>query len=69
MLIDEQIEGENRIEEEQVEAVTDFLGSKIIADGACSHEIRSWLLLGRKAMINLDSALKAKTSLCQQRSI
>ena len=40
MLIEEQIEGENRIEEEQVEAVTDFLGSKIIAHGACSHEIR-----------------------------
>ena len=45
-----QIEGEN------VEVVTDFLfwGSKITADGDCSHEIRSRLLLGRKAMTNLD---------------
>ena len=41
---------------EKVEAVTDFLflGSKIIVDGDCSHEIRKWLLLGRKAMANLD---------------
>ena len=34
-----------------------FLGSKITADGDCSHEIKRWLLLGRKAMINLDSIL------------
>ena len=43
-------------EGEKVEAVTDFLplGSKIIADGDCSHKIRRRLLLGRKAMTNLD---------------
>ena len=47
-------------EGEKVEAVTDFLflGSKITADGDCSHEIRRRLLLGRKAMTNLDSLLK-----------
>ena len=45
---------------EKVEAVTDFvfLGSKITADGDCSHEIKRCLLLGRKAMTNLDSILK-----------
>ena len=55
-----------QIEGEKVEAVTDFrfLGSKITVDGDCSHEIRSRLLLGRKALTNLDSVLKAKTSLC-----
>ena len=48
-------------EGEKVEIVADFffLGSKITVDGDCSHEIRS-LLLGRKAMINLDSALKSR---------
>ena len=51
-----------QIEGEKVEAVTDFLflGFKITADGDCSHEIRSCLLLGRKAMTNLDSVLKSK---------
>ena len=46
-----------QIEEEKVEVVVDFLflGSKIVADGDCSHEIRRWLLLGRKAMTNPDS--------------
>ena len=46
---------------ETMEAVTDFifLGSKIIADGDCSHEIKRCLLLGRKAMVNLDSILKS----------
>ena len=46
----------------KVEAVTYFLclGSKITADGDCSHEIRRQLLLGRKAMTNLDSVLKSK---------
>ena len=46
----------------KVEAVTDFLlwGSKITADNACSHEIQRQLLLGRKAMTNLDSILKGK---------
>ena len=49
-----------QIEGEKVEAVTDFLlGSKITVDGDCSHEIRR-LLLGRKAMTNLDSILKSK---------
>ena len=42
-----------------------FLGSKITADGDCSHEIKRHLLLGRKVMTNLDSMLKAETSLCQ----
>ena len=51
-----------QIEGEKVEAVTDFLflGSKITADGDCSHEIKRHLLLGRKAMANLDSVLKSK---------
>ena len=54
---------------ETVETVTDFIlgGSKITADGDCSHEIKRCLLLGRKVMTNLDSILKAKTLLCQQR--
>ena len=45
-----------------VETVTDFvfLGSKITADGDCSHEIKRRLLLGRKAMTNLDSILKSR---------
>ena len=49
-----------QIEGEKVEAVTDFifLGSKITADGDCSHEIKRCLLLGRKAMTNLDSIKK-----------
>ena len=37
-----------------------FLGSKIIADGDCSHEIKRYLLLGRKAMANIDSVLKSR---------
>ena len=51
-----QIDGEIR------ETVTDFLflGSKITADGDCSHEIKSCLLLGRKAMTNIDSILKSR---------
>ena len=44
------------------------LGSKITADGDCSHKVRRLLPLGRKAMTNLDSILKAKTSLCRQSS-
>ena len=49
-----------QIDGETVETVTDFIfgGSKITADGDCSHEIKRRLLLGRKAMINLDSILK-----------
>ena len=51
-----------QIEGEKMEAVRNFifLGSKITADGDCSHEIRRHLLLGRKAMTNLDSVLKSK---------
>ena len=51
-----------QIDGEIVETVTDFifLGSKITADGDSSHEIRRFLLLGRKAMINVDSILKSK---------
>ena len=47
---------------ETMETVTDFifLGSKITADGDCSHEIKRHLLLGRKAMTNLDSILKSR---------
>ena len=44
-------------------------GSKITADGNCSHEIKRHLLLERKVMTNLDSIFKAETLLCQQRSI
>ena len=55
-IISRQIEGEN------VETVTDFifLGSKITADGDCSHEIKRCLLFGRKAMTNLQSILKSR---------
>ena len=51
-----------QIDGEKVEIVSDFifLGSKIIADGDCSHEIKRCLLLGRKAMTNLDSLLKSR---------
>ena len=48
--------------EKKRETVTDFifLGSKITADGDCSHEMKTCLLLGRKAMTNLDSILKSR---------
>ena len=51
-----------QIDGETVETVTDymFLGSKITADGDCSHEIKRCLLLGRKVMTNLDSTLKSR---------
>ena len=51
-----------QIDGETMETVTDFifLGSKITADSDCSHEIKRHLLLGRKAMINLDSILKSR---------
>ena len=51
-----------QIDGETVETVTDFifLGSKLTADGDCSHEIKRHLLLGRKAMINIDSILKSR---------
>ena len=52
-----------QIDGETMEIVTDFIlgGSKITADGDCSHEIKRLLLLGRKVMINLDSILKSVT--------
>ena len=51
-----------QIDGEKMEIVTDFifLGSKITADGDCSHEIKRRLLLGRKVMANLDSILKSR---------
>ena len=51
-----------KIDEEKMETVTDFifLGSKITADGDCSHEIKRHLLLGKKAVSNLDSILKIR---------
>jgi len=51
-----------QIDGETVETVTDFIfwGSKITADGECSHEIKRRLLLGRKVMTNLDSILKTR---------
>ena len=51
-----------QIDGERMETAGDFifLGSKITADGDCSHEIKRWLLLGRKAMTNLDSMLKCR---------
>ena len=58
-----------QINGETVEAVTDFIlgGSKIIADADCNHEIKRLLLLGRKAMTNLDSVLKSRgTSLLKK---
>ena len=53
-----------QIDGETMETVTDFifLGSKITADDDCSHEIKKCLLLGRKAMTNLDSVLKSRDS-------
>ena len=60
-----------QIDREKVETVTNFifLGSKIAVDGDCSHKIKRPLLLGRKAMTNLDNKLETETLLCQQRSI
>ena len=51
-----------QIDGETMETVTDFIseGSKITADGDCSHEMKRWLFLGRKAMTNLDSVLKSR---------
>ena len=56
---------------ETMETVTDFifLGSKITADGDCSHEIKRCLLLGGKVMTNLDSILKSRDITLQKRSI
>ena len=55
-----------------METVTDFiffLGSKITADGDCSHEIKKHLLLGRKAVTNLDSILKSRDNTLPTKSI
>ena len=59
------------IDGETVETVSDFifLGSKITADGNCNHEIKRFLLLGRKVMTDLDSILKKETLLYQQMSV
>ena len=50
------------VDGETVEAVTDFIfwGSKVTADGDCSHEIKRHLLIGRKVMTNLDNILKSR---------
>ena len=60
-----------QIDGETMETVTNliFLGSKITADGDCSHEIKRRLLLGRKVMTNLDRILKSRDIILQQRSI
>ena len=60
-----------QVDGETVEIVADFIfeGSKITADGDCSHEIKRCLLLGRIVMANLDGVLKSRDILCQQRSI
>ena len=60
-----------QIDGETMETVTDFIlgGSKITADGDCSHEIKRRLLLGRKVMTNLDSIFKSRDITLQQRSV
>ena len=60
-----------QVDRETMETVTDcvFLGSKIIADGDCSHEIKRRMLLGRKAMTNLDSMLKSRDITLPKKSI
>ena len=60
-----------QIDGETVKTVTDFifLGSKITVDGDCSHEIKGCLLLGRKAMTNLDSVLKSRDITLPTKSI
>ena len=61
-----------QIDGETMETVTDFIlggGSKITADGDCSHEMKRRLLLGRKVMINLDSIFKTERLLCRLRSV
>ena len=59
------------IDGETVKTVSDFIlwGSKITGDGDCSHEIERRLLLGRKAMTNIDSILKSRAIALQQRSV
>ena len=60
-----------QIDGETVETVTDFIvgGFKITTDGDWNHDIKRRLLLGRKAMTNLDRILKAETLLCRQKSV
>ena len=60
-----------QIDGETLEKVADFISwcSKITADGDCSHEIKRRLLLGRKAMTNLDSILKSRDIILPKRSI
>ena len=60
-----------QIDGEEMETVTDiiFLGSRITVDSDCSHEIKRCLLLGRKAMTNLDSILKSRDITLLQRSV
>ena len=60
-----------QIDGKTMETVTEFifLGSKITADGDCSHEIKRCLLLGRKSMTNLDSILKSRYLTSQKRSV
>ena len=60
-----------QIDGERVETMADliFLGSKITADGDCSHEIKRCLLLRRKVMTNLDSILKSREYFAKQRSV
>ena len=60
-----------QIDGERKETVRDFIlgGSKITADGDCSHEVKRCLLLGRKVMTNLDSIIKGRDIICQQRSV
>ena len=60
-----------QIDGETMETVRHFIfgGSKITADGDCTMKIKRCLLLGRKAMTNLDSILKAETLLCRLRSV
>ena len=60
-----------QIDEETMETVTDFifLGFKITPDGDCSHEIKGNLLLGRKAITNLDSILKSRDITLPKRSV
>ena len=60
-----------QIDGETMETVTDFifLGSTITEDSNCSHEVKTCLIFGRKAMTKLDSILKSRDLLCQQRSV
>ena len=60
-----------QIDGETMETVTEFIlgGSKITADGDCSHELKRCLLLGRKAMTNLDSILKSRDITLPQSSV